>query len=66
MKTNPKARGMRKIRLVMLEAALAAIVGLEIYGGASLVARTGQTTARQSDSPVTLDVSISDLIAAAR
>jgi hypothetical protein len=66
MKTNPSARGLRKIRLVMLWAALAAIAGLEIYGGASLAARTGQTTARQTDSPSAPNVSISDLIAAAR
>jgi hypothetical protein len=66
MKTNPKGRGMGKIRLLMLWAALAAIAGLEIYGGASLVARTGQTTTCQTDSPLAPNVSISDLIAAAR
>jgi len=57
---------MRKIRLVVLWAALTAIAGLEIYGGASLAARTGQTTARQSDGPLPPDVSISGLMAAAR
>ena len=50
----------------MLCAALAAIVGLEVYLGESLAARIGQTSAHQTDNPVAPNASISDLMAAAR
>jgi hypothetical protein len=50
----------------MLCAALAALVGLEFSLSQSLAARIGQTTARQTDSPATPVVSISELMAAAR
>jgi len=50
----------------MLAAALAAVFGLEAYLGAFLSAQIGQTTARQTDSPATPNVNISDLMAAAR
>ena len=63
---NSSARGITKLRLVMLGAALAAVAGLEVYGGASLAAKTGQTTSCQNGSPFAPNVSISDLIAAAR
>jgi hypothetical protein len=66
MKTNASARYLIKIRVIMVCAVLAAIVGLEFSLSASLAARIGQTTARQTDSPATLNVSISDLMAAAR
>ena len=66
MKTNPSARHLVRIRLIMVCAALAASVGLELYLGASLAARIGQTTGRQNDSPATPGVGISDLMAAAR
>jgi hypothetical protein len=66
MKTNPSARYLARIRLIMIYAALAAIVGLEFYLGASLAARIGQTTACQTDSQAAPDVNISDLMAAAR
>jgi hypothetical protein len=54
------------MRVIMVCAALAAIVGFELYATESLAARTGQTTARQTDSPAAPNVSISDLMAAAR
>lgn len=50
----------------MVCAALATIVGLDFYLGVSLAARIGQTTALQTDSPAPPNVSISDLMAAAR
>jgi hypothetical protein len=50
----------------MVYAALAAIVGLEFYLGASLAARIGQTTACHTDSHAAPDINISDLMAAAR
>ena len=66
MKTNSSARYLVRIRVIMVWAALAAVVGLEVYLGESLAARIGQTTARQTDSPAAPNVSISDLMAAAR
>ena len=50
----------------MVCAALAAIAGLELSLSESLAARIGQTTARQTDSPIAPSVSIADLMAAAR
>jgi hypothetical protein len=66
MKTNASARYLVRIRVITACAALAAIVGLELSVSESLAARIGQTSARQTDSPATPSVSISDLIAAAR
>jgi hypothetical protein len=66
MKTNSSARYLVRIRVIMVCAALAAIVGLELSVSESLAARIGQTTARQTDSPATPNVGISDLMAAAR
>jgi hypothetical protein len=66
MKTNASARYLVRIRVIMVCAALAAIVGLEFSLSQSLAARVGQTTARQTDSPAAPTVSIADLMAAAR
>jgi hypothetical protein len=65
MKTNNSARFLVKIRHIMLAAILATALGLEVYLGASLAARSGHPTALQTDSPATPNVSISDLLAAA-
>ena len=66
MKTNASARYLVKIRVIVVCAALAAFVGLEFSVSESLAARIGQTTSRQTDSPATPNVSISDLMSAAR
>jgi hypothetical protein len=66
MKTNASARYLVRIRVIMICAVLAAIVGLELSLSQSLAARIGQTTARQTDSPTAPSVSIADLMAAAR
>jgi len=66
MKTNASARYLVRIRVIMVCAALAAIVGLELSLSQSLAARFGQTTIRQTDSPQAPSVSIADLMAAAR
>jgi hypothetical protein len=66
MKTNPSARHLVRIRVIMVCAALAAIVGFEFCVSESLAARIGQTAARQTDSPTTPNVSLSDLMAATR
>jgi len=66
MKTNASARNLVRIRVIIVCAALAAIVGLEFSVSESLAARIGQTTACQTDGPAAPNVSISDLMAAAR
>ena len=63
---NASARYLVRIRVIMVCAALAALVGLEFSVSESLAARIGQTTSRQTDSPATPSVGISDLMAAAR
>ena len=66
MKTNRSARRIVRIRGIVMCLALVGMVGISFWSGASLAARVGQATARQIDSPATLNVSISDLMAAAR
>ena len=66
MKTNVSARYIVRIRVIMIGAALAALVGFEVFISESLAARISQTSARQADSPATPNLSISDLMAAAR
>jgi hypothetical protein len=66
MKTNASARYLVRIRVIMVCATLAAIVGLELSLSESLAARIGQTTARQTDSLEAPTVSIADLMATAR
>jgi len=66
MKTNPSARRIRKFRGVLGCLAIAAIVGVELWLGQSVVSRIAHTTGRQTDSPAVPNVNISDLIASAR
>ena len=66
MKINSWVRFIVRIRVAIVCAALAAIVGLELSVSESLAARIGQITARQTDSPQSPTVSIADLMAAAR
>ena len=66
MKTNSWVRFIVRIRVIMVCAALAALVGLEFSVSESLAARIGQTTARQTGGPAAPTVGISDLMAAAR
>lgn len=65
-KTNSSARYIVRIRVILVGAALAAIVGLELSVSESLAARMGQATNCQTDGPQVPNVSISDLMAAAR
>ena len=65
MKTNSWVRFIVRIRVIMVCAALAAVVGLEFSVSESLAARIGQSSSRQTDSPAAPNVSISDLMAAA-
>ena len=66
MKTKPSARYLVGIRVTMISLAIAVLVGIEIQVSASLAAHIGQTTARQTGSPQAPNMSISDLMAAAR
>jgi hypothetical protein len=66
MKTNSSARDLVRIRDIIRPVAVATVFGLEVYLGASLATRSGHTTALQADSPAAPNVSISDLMAAAR
>jgi hypothetical protein len=66
MKTNVSARHLVRIRVIMVCAALAALVGLEVSISESLAARIGQMSARQTGSPAVPALGISDLMAAAR
>ena len=66
MRTNPSARYLVRIRLIMVCVVLAAIVGLEFYLGLSLAARIGQTTTLKTEGPQAPNIDISDFMAAAR
>ena len=66
MKTNASGRDLVRIRAIMLCAALAAIVGLELAVSESLAARIGTITTRQTDGPQAPSVGIADMMAAAR
>jgi hypothetical protein len=66
MKTNPSVRRLLRIRWLFVCAALAAVIGFEIRLSESLAARIGRAVACQTDNAGTADVSISDLMAAAR
>jgi hypothetical protein len=66
MKTNFWVRFIVRIRVIMVCAALAAVVGLEFSVSESLAARIGQTTSCQTEGPQAPSVGISDLMAAVR
>jgi len=66
MKTNSWVRFIVRIRVIIACVVLVAIVGLEFSLSQFLAARIGQTTARQTDGPQAPNVSLSDLMAAAR
>ena len=66
MKTNPSARGIRKLRRVLGCFAIALIAGCDLWVGAMLVGGLGQPTAYQTDSPAGPSVTIGEVMAAAR
>jgi hypothetical protein len=65
MKTNPFARGIRRIRLIVLCLAIAALAAVEFRLSGSL-ARFSQTAALQSQGPQFPNVSLDDMLGAAR
>jgi hypothetical protein len=65
MKTNSFARGILKIRGIVLGLAIVGMVGVEFGLGESLAARFGRYTAAQTQAPQASNLSIGDLMAAA-
>lgn len=66
MKINGSGRRIAKIQIVMRFVALAAALAGELWLGLSLVAGVGQTTAHQTEAPLVPNLSLSDVMAAAR
>ena len=66
MKTNPAARYLVRIRVIMVCAAIAGIAATEFVVSQSLAARINQTAVRQTEGPQAPNVSLSDLMANAR
>jgi flagellar basal body-associated protein FliL len=66
MKTNRSALWMVRIRGITLVLTLVGMVGVAFWLGESLAARFGQTTAPQTEGEQAPNVSLGDLIAAAR
>ena len=66
MKTNPSARRILKIRVIVLWLAIVGFVGVEFWAVEPVAARFGQTTARVSDAPMVPSVSISDMMTTLR
>jgi len=65
MKTNPHARGILKIRVIVFCLAVVGIAGVGFRLGESLTVRIGQTTAPQLEGPQALNVSLADGMAMA-
>ena len=66
MKTNPFARGVLKIRGIVICLALITMVGFSFSVGESLAARAEQASAPQTGVPQPPQVSLADAMAAAR
>ena len=65
MKINAFARGILKIRAIVLGLAIVGMVGVEFGLGESFAARFGQQTAAQTECPQAPSLSFGDLMAAA-
>lgn len=64
MKTNPSARGILRIRAIVLCLAIFGLAVAEVGVGASLAARFGHDTATQTQAPQAPNLSLGDLMAA--
>ena len=64
MKTNPSARGLAKSRAITLLMLIGAIAGIEIGLGEGLASRIGRTTTIRNEGAETLNVGLSELMAA--
>jgi len=65
MNINASARYLVRIRVIMVCAALAAIVGLELSLSQSLASRYGQYAAAQTQTPQAPSLSVGDLMSVA-
>jgi hypothetical protein len=65
MKTNPFARGILRIRAIVLCLAIVGLAVAEVVVGSSLGARYGQYTTVQTHAPQAPNLSLGDLMAAA-
>ena len=65
MKTNPSARGVRKLRGILGCLAIGLLAGCDLWVGALLAGGIGQSTAYQTDSPAGPNASIWNVMAAA-
>ena len=65
MKTNSFARGILKIRVIVLCLSIVGLAVVEVGLGESMAARYGQYTAAQNQAPQAPNLSIGDLMAAA-
>lgn len=66
MKTNPLARRLVRIRLILTCLAIASVVGVEFGIGQSLATRIGQNTACQTEAAQSPELTMGDLMAASR
>jgi hypothetical protein len=64
MKTNPFARGILKIRVILFCLAVVGMAGVGFNLGESLTLRLGQTTAPQTGGPQAPSVSLAEALAA--
>ncbi len=65
MKTNPFARGILKIRVILFCLAVVGMAGVGLRLGESLTVRFGQTTAPRAGGPQAPNVGLADAMAAA-
>jgi len=65
MKTNPFARCLVRIRVLLLCVSLVGILGLEFYLVPGFARRIGQVSESQMSGPVTPPMDLADLMAAA-
>jgi hypothetical protein len=66
MKTNPAARGIRKLRIELLCLAFLLMAGLELGAGQALASRFGQGIPCQSNVRQAPSMAVSELMAAMR
>ena len=66
MKTNPAARRLIKVRLILTCLAIFCVAVVEFGTGRSLATRVGQTTPCQTEPPQPLNLSLDTLMAATR
>jgi len=66
MKTNPSARRLVRIRLILTFLAIVSVAGVEFAVGQSLATRIGQATAHQTGQTQSSNLTLGDLMAVPR